>query len=58
MYPPKGTLKKRLAKNLFNEAYAMFFFFFFFFSDFLNKSICCRSMQIKWVSIANTFINK
>ena len=39
----KSTLKKS-AKDLSNDAYAMFFFFFFFFvfvSDFLHKSIFC-----------------
>ena len=37
----KGTLKKRSAKYLFNDAYAILFRFFFFFSDFIYKSICC-----------------
>ena len=35
----KGTLKKRSAKDLLNDVYAMFMFLCF--SDFLYKSICC-----------------
>ena len=37
----KGTLKKRSARDLSNDANAMFFFFFVFFFFLIYKSIFC-----------------
>ena len=60
----KGTLKKRSAKDLPNDSYAMFLCFFY--SDFLCKAyvvsthLNCidKSMQFKWVPTTNAFIKK
>ena len=43
----KGTLNKRSAKDLSNDAYAMFLWVCF--SEFLYKSICCGySFELHW----------
>ena len=59
----KGTLLKKLRKDLSNNAYAMFLYFFF---NFLYKAyvvgthLNCidKSMQFKWVSTTYAHMKK
>ena len=64
----KGTLKKRSAKDLSNDSFAMFLCFFFclfvFYFDFLYKAyvvgthLNCidKSMQFSWVPTTDAFL--
>ena len=64
MYPGKGTLKTRSAKDLLNDAYAMFLCVCFFFLIFFRKvyvvgiHLNCIDLQFQWVPTTYAFIKK
>ena len=58
--PTKRYTKKRSAKNLLDDVYAIFFLNFFIKAYVVGTHLNCidKSMQFKWVPTAYAFIKK